>query len=103
MTVLSVFYPASDNATFDFGYYTDTHIPLVQRLWSGLGLQDVRVLKGSAGPDGAGPVHLLVALLTFESLDAFQEAATRHGGEIFADIPNFTNTSPVLQFNERLA
>jgi uncharacterized protein (TIGR02118 family) len=102
MTVISVFYPAADDARFDFGYYMGTHIPLVQRLWSDRGLQEVRVLKGSAGLGGTGPAYLLVALLTFESVEAFQAAAAEHGGEIFADIPNFTDTSPVLQLNELL-
>ncbi len=103
MLVISVFYPASENATFDFGYYTDSHIPLVQQRWGGMGLQEFRVLKGGAGPDGAGPTYLLVALLTFQSAEAFGAAAAQHAAEIFADIPNFTNLSPVLQFNERLA
>lgn len=102
MLVISVFYPATGNATFDFAYYTNSHIPLVQQRWGGMGLQEVQVLKGSAGPDGAGPTYLLVTLLTFQSAEAFGAAAAEHGAEIFADIPHFTNQSPVLQFNERL-
>ena len=102
MLVISVFYAATENAAFDFGYYTRAHIPLLQRLWGGLGLQDVHLLKGTPGPDGSPPTYLLIALLTFESAEAFGAAATQHGAEIFADIANFTTISPMLQFNQPL-
>ena len=102
MLVLSVMYPATDGAQFDVGYYMDTHIPLVRRLWSGLGLQELRVLQGHPGPDGAGPAQVMIALLTFASREAFAAAAAQHGGEIFADIANFTDIRPVLQFNAPL-
>jgi uncharacterized protein (TIGR02118 family) len=102
MVVITVMYPASAGATFDFGYYMESHIPLVRRLWDGLGLQDLRVLRGGEAPDGAAPTYLAIALLRFGSLDEFKIAAAQHGTEIFGDIPNFTSISPFLQFNEPL-
>jgi len=102
MFVISVFYPPPESGSFDFAYYTGTHTPMVQRLWGGLGLQEIRILKGINGPDGNGPTYVVVTSLTFESAEAFQAAAAQHGTEIFADIPNFTSTPPVLQFNQRL-
>ena len=102
MTVIAVMYPSASGTTFDQDYYMQTHIPLVRRLWSPLGLQDVKVLRGVAGPDGAAPTYSIVALLSFASMDAFKAAAAQHGAEIFADIPKFTNGKPVLQFNEAL-
>jgi uncharacterized protein (TIGR02118 family) len=95
-------YPASPAATFDFGYYMETHMPLVQRLWRDLGLQDARVLRGGPAPDGAAPIYLVMTLLSFASLEAFKDAAAQHGKEIFADIPNFTSAQPILQFNTTL-
>jgi hypothetical protein len=47
-------------------------------------------------------MYHIIALLDFESLDAFKAAAEAHGKEIFADIPNFTNVQPSIQFNERV-
>ena len=44
----------------------------------------------------------MMALLTFDSLDAFKAAGKAHGREIFADIPKFTNAQPSLQINEIL-
>jgi hypothetical protein len=43
-----------------------------------------------------------MALLTFGSMQEFQNAAQSHGPEIFADIPRFTNVQPVVQINEAL-
>ena len=103
MLVVAVMYPASPEATFDFDYYVATHCPLVQRLWSGMGLQELRLLRGKPGPDGAAPTYVVVAMLTFASDEAFGAAAAKHGKEVFADIPHFTNIKPVIQFNSPLS
>ena len=100
MPVVAVMYPGANGAKFDHEYYMQSHIPLVRRLWSPLGLQDVAIMRGVAGPDGAAPTYTLITQLTFASMDSFKDAAAKHGGEIFADIPNFTDAQPVLQFNE---
>ena len=103
MPVIAVMYPSADGATFDESYYMQTHIPLVRQRWEQLGLTNVAVMRGVPGPDGARPVYTMVALLTFATMDQFQAAAAQHGREIFADIPNFTSASPVIQFNEPVA
>lgn len=100
MPVIAVMYPSADGATFDEGYYTQTHIPLVRRHWEAMGLSGVKLMRGVKGPDGSAPTYVMTALLTFGSMDAFAAAAKAHGKEIFADIPNFTNAQPVIQFNE---
>ena len=103
MVVVSVLYPAQPGESFDHTYYNATHIPLVKRLWGGLGLRDVQVLRGIDGPDGGKPTWLAIALLTFGSAQEFGAAAAQHGKEIFGDIPNFTRIAPVVQFNEIVA
>ncbi len=100
MPVISVMYPGADSAKFDHDYYMQTHIPLVRDRWSPHGLQDIKIMRGVHGPDGLPPTFVLMALLTFASMDEFKAAADQHGKEIFADIPNFTDAKPVLQFNE---
>jgi uncharacterized protein (TIGR02118 family) len=100
MIVVSVLYPAQPGESFDHAYYNETHIPLVKRLWGGLGLRDVQVLRGIDGPDGAKPTWLAIALLSFGSVQEFAAAGAQHGKEIFADIANFTRIAPVVQFNE---
>ena len=48
----------------------------------------------------APPKYLAIGHLFFESLDAFQLAFATHGGPIVADVPNYTNTQPIIQVNE---
>lgn len=100
VTVIAVMYPLAEAADFNEGYYMQTHIPLVRRLWEPLGLSDLTVLRGAPAPDGAAPAFRVIALLTFASIDQFKAAAGQHGKEIFADIPNFTRAQPTIQFSE---
>ena len=44
----------------------------------------------------------VVALLTFRSLEDFQNAVQAHGQEILDDIPNFTSVQPIVQITEDL-
>ncbi len=97
--IVSVLYPAKSGGRFDLDYYMQKHIPLVKSRWGPLGLGRVEVLRCTGAPSGAGP-YQLIALLTFASPDAFQEAAKQHAKEILGDIPNFTDVEPVVQFNE---
>jgi uncharacterized protein (TIGR02118 family) len=101
--LVSVMYPGGENATFDTAYYVERHIPLVKERWTAMGLENVQLVKAVATPDGSAPPFAVMALLSFRSLEAFQGAAQAHGGEIFADIPKFTNVKPVVQINEPLA
>jgi len=100
MPVMTVLYPSADGTNFDHDYYMASHASLVRRLWSPLGMQEFTVMRSIPGPDGAAPAFTLIAQLTFATMDAFKAAAAQHGEEIFADIPKFTNATPVLQFNE---
>jgi uncharacterized protein (TIGR02118 family) len=102
MILVTVMYPAGAQSTFDLDYYLHKHIPLVKQHWAPLGMSSVQVLRGIGKPDGIAPDYQMMALLTFDSLDAFKAAGKAHGREIFADIPKFTNAQPSLQINEIL-
>ena len=65
------------------------------------------------GVTGANPVHfsyfqqwfanqlkIPMGHLTFESVEAFQEAFGPHADKILSDIPNFTNSAPKIQISE---
>ncbi|WP_315836010.1 EthD family reductase [Bradyrhizobium prioriisuperbiae] len=103
MILVTVMYPAGADTKFDLDYYLKTHMPLVQSRWGSLGLKNAQVVKGAAKGDGSAAEYQMMALLTFESLDAFKAAGKAHGAEIFADIPKFTNTQPLVQINDILA
>ena len=100
MILITVMYPPGN---FDLDYYLKTHIPLLHARWTEYGLKSAQVLRGIAKGDGSAPEYPMTALLTFSSLEDFQKAAQAHGPEIFADIPKFTNTQPLVQINEILA
>ncbi|OHV18299.1 ethyl tert-butyl ether degradation protein EthD [Methylorubrum extorquens] len=100
MILVSVMYPSSAGTRFDMDYYLKKHMPLVSERWTAKGLHDYTVVTGTGTPDGGVPPYQVVALLRFESADAFKSAAAADGPEIFGDIPNFTDTQPTVQLSE---
>ena len=92
MIRLSVYYPATDGATFDHDYYRKTHVPLAVQSW---GLNGAEIDRGVNGPYVAA-VHF-----RFESLDALNAAMAAPGtGAVLADVANYTSIQPVLQTSE---
>ncbi len=101
MIVVTVMYPESEGATFNMDYYLNSHLKMVEEKLGGMGLKGARVLKGIAGgtPGSAAPYRVM-AVVDFESAEAFQAAVSAHGDEIFGDVPNFTNITPVVQISD---
>jgi uncharacterized protein (TIGR02118 family) len=98
--VVNVLYPNAPGAKFDLDYYLQRHMPMVQRRL-GAPLQRVAVERGLAGgAPGAPPPLLAAAHLYFESVEAFQGAFGPHAETILADVPNYTNTTPLIQISE---
>lgn|SRR5688500_3611557 len=100
MILVSVMYPGGDDSRFDMDYYLGTHMPLVRERWTPLGLHEAKVVKGVSTPDGGPAPFPVMALLTWDSAEAFKAGVAKHGEEIFGDIPRFTNTQPTVQINE---
>jgi uncharacterized protein (TIGR02118 family) len=100
MIKVSVLYPSGDDATFDHQYYLDSHIPMVAELL-GEKLKDVTVDRGlGGGAPGAAPPYLAMAHLVFDSVEDFQAAMGPHSEQIGRDVPNYTNTTAILQISE---
>ncbi len=94
MIRLSVFYPRSDNSTFNHDYYKDSHIPLCLQTW-GLDASAAEIDRGVDGPYVAA-VHF-----RFDSAEALGAAMSAPGtGDVLADVPNYTNITPVMQTSE---
>ena len=92
MIRLSVYYPATDGATFDHDYYRDSHVPLCVQTW---GLDGAEIDRGVNGPYVAA-VHF-----RFDSLDALNAAMGAPGtAAVLADVANYTTIQPVLQTSE---
>jgi uncharacterized protein (TIGR02118 family) len=98
--IVSVLYPNGPGRRFDMNYYLRNHMPMVQQRL-GASVQRMAVEQGLAGgASGDPPPFLAAGHLHFESLEAFQSAFAAHAGPIMADIPNYTNTQPVIQISE---
>ena len=92
MIRFSVFYPATDGATFDHDYYRDSHVPLAAKTWKP---SSVEIDSGVSGPYVAS-VHF-----TFESLEALHAAlAAVDSAVVTADVANYTTITPVSQTSE---
>ncbi len=100
MIKVSVMYPNNQGSPFDMAYYCQTHMPLVrQRL--GTALKGVAVDQGIGGEEPGSPApYLAMGHLLFESMEAFQASFASHGEEFAADVPNYTNTQPIIQISE---
>lgn len=103
MTItVTVMYPNTPGSKFDMDYYLGAHFDLVGKLW-GDNLVSARAVKGLGTPDPDTPApYQVMAILEFESMDVLNKMLEAHGGEILGDIPNFTDTSPVIQVSENL-
>ncbi|HRH59678.1 MAG TPA: EthD family reductase [Chitinophagaceae bacterium] len=100
MIKVTVLYPNAEGKTFDMDYYKAKHIPLVQHLF-GDAMKGAAIDKGIAGgaPDTPVP-YLAIGYLYFESISAYQDGLKNNLEEILADIPKYTNITPVIQISE---
>jgi uncharacterized protein (TIGR02118 family) len=96
---VTVAYPNKADAKFDFDYYMKQHIPFV----AGLVGKRIEVGRGISSATGSPAAFVCVATIPIDSVAAFQAVLAQHGAEIFADIPNYTNIEPIVQFDEILA
>jgi uncharacterized protein (TIGR02118 family) len=101
MICVTAFYPAAGDGRFDKTYYFEKHFPLLQRLLPPFGLIRMEADEGVAGfAPGMPPNYKFIARLYFESIDGFQEAISAVGGEIFADISNYTDIPVEIQVSQ---
>ena len=100
MIKVSVMYPNGEDSQFKMAYYLDTHIPLVRQKL-GAALKGAAVEQGLAGATPGSPApYFAMGHLLFESIEAFQTSFGPHAQAILDDVPNFTNTQPVIQISE---
>jgi uncharacterized protein (TIGR02118 family) len=100
MIKVSVMYPNTPGAKFDHAYYRDSHMPMVKSKM-GAYLKSYTVDKGLAGgTPGAPAAYISAGHLFCESVEAFQAGFGPHTKEIMGDIPNYTDTTPIVQISE---
>lgn len=100
MVKVSVLYPNDEGKKFDMQYYCDTHIPLVRKLL-GAACTNAAVDQGlGGGTPGSKAPYVAIGHLYFNTLEDFVSSFTPNANEIMNDIPNYTDTTPVIQINE---
>lgn len=100
MIKVSVMYPNTAGARFDHTYYRDKHMPLVKSLM-GDACRYYTVDKGLAGgAPGTPPTYIGMCHIFSDSVEIFQKGFGPHTAEIMADIPKYTDLSPILQISE---
>jgi uncharacterized protein (TIGR02118 family) len=89
MLVISILYPRTDDSTFDMDYYTGTHMPLF-----------AEVLGEACQGWGAATIpagkYAAMGWAMVSSQEAFNAAMGARGGEVVADVPNYTNVQPEM-------
>jgi uncharacterized protein (TIGR02118 family) len=100
MIRVAVLYPNFDGSWFNVEYYKQQHMKLVWQKLGPLGLVGCEVDAGIAGVGGARAPYAAIGYVIFETLDQFQSAFGKVGGELVADVPNYTNIPPVIQISE---
>jgi uncharacterized protein (TIGR02118 family) len=99
MIQLNILYQAKENATFDWDYYLNIHMPLSIK-FHGEALKGLTIAKGLEGIQDAPVAHLAITTMLFESVNAFIEAFMPHAEILQGDMKNYTNIQPVIQFSE---
>jgi len=100
MIKVSVMYPNTPGARFDHAYYRDTHMPLVKARM-GDHCRYYTVDKGlGGGAPGSAATYVAMCHIYCDSVDAFQAGFGPHRPEIMADIPNYTDLTPLVQISE---
>ncbi len=100
MYILSITYPNSSGATFDFDYFHQKHLPEVGKTFGPFGLIFASVLKGEESLDGSPPAYFATTILSFAQELGARDAIASEGGKALAsDIKNFTTVKPIIQFN----
>lgn len=101
MVKISIFYPQTADSMFDMEYYLRTHMPMsLGRLRTHPGFVALSVERGVAAPQSdAPPAYVVMCNYTFATAEDFIAAFVPHAAVLQADMANYTNIAPVVQFS----
>jgi uncharacterized protein (TIGR02118 family) len=101
MYKVSVMYPNQKGTRFDLEYYRTTHMALVEKHMKPFGFLGAEVLRGVSGGGRPAP-YVCIGNLHFDSADGYEKGSAACGDVLRADIPNFTDVTPIRQISEVL-
>ena len=100
MFKVSIMYPPTPSGRFDMSYYIDSHMPMVKGK-IGQSCTGFTVESGLAsGAPGSPAPYAVIGSLLIDSLEVFGSVMAQDGAEIMGDIPNYTDSQPVMQISE---
>jgi len=97
---MSVIYSQQEEGKFDFDYYLEKHMPLVDSLYSNLGMKSWQVDRGASLSSKMPSNIVACAYLFFEDINTLKLALKNKGDEVMKDVKNFTNIEPSVYFSE---
>jgi len=100
MIRVSVIYSIQENADFNFEYYLNQHMPLVEKLYSEFGLKSWQVDEGKSLSSKHPAPTVAAAYMFFDSIDSVKAAFKNKGAEVMEDTKNFTNIEPSVTISE---
>jgi uncharacterized protein (TIGR02118 family) len=97
---MTILYPAGNGVTFNADYYRDHHLATIMNLYGkSISRFELRsVIPAAAGAQAipySAAVNIWIA-----NLEAFNANNARHGPTLVADVPNFTNSQPTIQYDK---
>tara|TARA_B100000768_G_C11152135_1_gene320768 strand:+ start:436 stop:744 length:309 start_codon:yes stop_codon:yes gene_type:complete len=95
---LQVLYPITKETNFNYEYYFEKHMKLVKDTF-GDHLDSTLVTKGIASGPNKPAVYYAIATMIFKNQSAMDLALSR-ASVVMEDIPNYTNTDPVMLIGE---
>lgn len=100
MIKMSVYYPADGGSKFDHDYYRTRHMPLIKERLGAACLR-YEIDTGLAGREpGSAPKFVAACHVYSPSMKIFMEAFAPHSPEFRADVANYTDITPFVQFSD---
>lgn len=94
---LTIVYPAGEGITFNADYYRDHHLTLIMGLY-GDSIERFELRRVAPAPAGMPAAPFAAAInIWIADLAAFDANNQKHGPQLIADVPNFTNAQPTIQ------
>ncbi len=112
---MTIVYPAGEGIKFDPDYYRDHHLKLIMKLYGSsikrFELRTVPPMPASTAappaerrpedrPPAPPPKFSAAVNIWIADFEAFNANNAKHGPELVADVPHFTNAQPTIQFDE---
>lgn len=101
---VTVMYPNKEDTSFNMEYYLSHHMPLAERIWKPFGFLKWELVEAVAELDGAkGPFYTFNVLTWRDEASYLKANAAPESSEIWDDLPNVCNHSPIVVMGNLVA